>query len=200
MYPVVPKQVTITKIENKVNEPSSIIVANNQESGLFSKNNKHSLNSTQNSSLNSFPFHPTKKRRILSDDKLNRDDGRCVIGAADKPLKVNKNGVPATDSNGSRGATAALNLLKSQKKFKREVTVQTSVLNFDDVGGMEKTLKELCEQLLHIKHPELYRHIGLPPPRGFLLHGPPGCGKTLLAQAIAGVISFSNHKLKFQNN
>ncbi|XP_060535638.1 nuclear valosin-containing protein-like [Cylas formicarius] len=55
-----------------------------------------------------------------------------------------------------------------------------------DVGGMDKTLEEVCRLLLHIKHPELYRKFGNTPPRGFLLHGPPGCGKTLLANAIAG--------------
>lgn len=72
------------------------------------------------------------------------------------------------------------------KKFKKEVYAKKSSLTFADVGGMDKALKELCELILHIKHPEMYRHIGLPPPRGFLLHGAPGCGKTLLAHAIAG--------------
>jgi ribosome biogenesis ATPase len=38
-----------------------------------------------------------------------------------------------------------------------------------------------------MKHPEVYQHLGMSPPRGFLLHGPPVCGKTLLAHAIAGV-------------
>lgn len=73
------------------------------------------------------------------------------------------------------------------KKFKKEFSPQTSPISFENVGGIDKILKDLCELLLHIKHPDIYKHIGLPPPRGFLLHGPPGSGKTLLAQAIAGV-------------
>lgn len=72
------------------------------------------------------------------------------------------------------------------KRFKKEVCSKLVDTTFDDVGGMDKILRDLCELLLHVKHPEVYRHIGLPPPRGFLLHGPPGSGKTLLAHAIAG--------------
>ncbi|KAE8600391.1 hypothetical protein XENTR_v10013229 [Xenopus tropicalis] len=64
--------------------------------------------------------------------------------------------------------------------------LQRSSVRFEDIGGNEDTLKEVCKMMIHMRHPEVYQHLGVVPPRGFLLHGPPGCGKTLLAQAIAG--------------
>ncbi|NXK46230.1 NVL protein, partial [Chauna torquata] len=76
-------------------------------------------------------------------------------------------------------------LLKGKVKSKGPELYHPSV-KFQDVGGNDETLKEICKMLIHVRHPEVYNHLGVVPPRGFLLHGPPGCGKTLLAQAIAG--------------
>ncbi|XP_012499491.1 PREDICTED: nuclear valosin-containing protein-like [Propithecus coquereli] len=74
-----------------------------------------------------------------------------------------------------------------QKKAKaRGLEFQVSSVKFEDVGGNDTTLKEVCKLLIHMRHPEVYHHLGVVPPRGVLLHGPPGCGKTLLAHAIAG--------------
>ncbi|NXX38744.1 NVL protein, partial [Tricholaema leucomelas] len=76
-------------------------------------------------------------------------------------------------------------LLKEKVRRKGPELYHPSV-KFEDVGGNDETLKEICKMLIHLRHPEVYNQLGVVPPRGFLLHGPPGCGKTLLAQAIAG--------------
>ena len=59
-------------------------------------------------------------------------------------------------------------------------------VNYDDVGGMEETIKQLREMVeLPLRYPELFTRLGVDPPKGVLLHGPPGTGKTRLAQAVA---------------
>ncbi|VEN35679.1 unnamed protein product [Callosobruchus maculatus] len=77
----------------------------------------------------------------------------------------------------------------TSKKKKQNGAFEEIKFSFKDVGGMDKTLEEVCKLLLHITHPEIYKSIGITPPRGFLLHGPPGSGKTLLANAIAGELN-----------
>ena len=61
-----------------------------------------------------------------------------------------------------------------------------AVVNYDDVGGMDDTIQQLREMVeLPLRYPELFTRLGVDPPKGVLLHGPPGTGKTRLAQAVA---------------
>lgn len=66
---------------------------------------------------------------------------------------------------------------------------EESALNevgYDDIGGARKQLAQIKEMVeLPLRHPQLFKTIGVKPPRGILLFGPPGTGKTLIARAVA---------------
>ncbi len=68
----------------------------------------------------------------------------------------------------------------------REVFVETPNITWNDVGGLEEIKKRLIEAVeWPLKHAELFARANIRPPKGILLTGPPGCGKTLLAKALA---------------
>lgn len=68
----------------------------------------------------------------------------------------------------------------------REVLIETPNIKWDDVGGLEEVKQELIEAIdWPLKHPEAFTRLGVKPPRGILIYGAPGTGKTLLAKAVA---------------
>ncbi len=68
----------------------------------------------------------------------------------------------------------------------REVLVETPNIGWDDVGGLDKTKEALKEAVeWPVRNPQAFRNLGISPPKGVLLYGPPGVGKTLLAKAVA---------------
>ena len=59
-------------------------------------------------------------------------------------------------------------------------------VTYEEIGGLSDEIQRIREMVeLPMKHPELFKRLGIDPPRGLILHGPPGTGKTLLAKAVA---------------
>jgi len=68
----------------------------------------------------------------------------------------------------------------------REVAIEVPTVHWDDIGDLEDAKQELRESVeWPLKNPDVFKRMGIKPPRGILLFGPPGCGKTLLARAVA---------------
>ncbi len=68
----------------------------------------------------------------------------------------------------------------------REVYIEVATVHWNDIGGLDGVKQHLKESVeWPIKTPELFQRLGVKPPKGILLYGPPGCGKTLLARAVA---------------
>merc|ERR1711968_167639 len=70
--------------------------------------------------------------------------------------------------------------------IKREDEEKLDDVGYDDIGGCRKALALIREMVeLPLRHPQLFKNLGIKPPRGVLLYGPPGTGKTLIGRAVA---------------
>ncbi|NKY56495.1 AAA family ATPase [Nocardia flavorosea] len=89
--------------------------------------------------------------------------------------------------------------LKVIRPLSRSGTEELAIgsLGLDDVGDMAETKQALTEAVLWpLRHPDSFARLGIDPPRGVLLYGPPGCGKTFLVRALAGSGQLSVHTVK----
>lgn len=69
---------------------------------------------------------------------------------------------------------------------KKPIQAERSYITYEDIGGLKKEVALVREVIeLPLRRPEIYQKLGIEPPKGVLLYGPPGCGKTLIVKAVA---------------
>jgi len=124
------------------------------------------------------------------------DDGRVVVRSSTGPnlvvqvlATIDKNKLrPGVHVALNQRGSAIVEILPEREDpyVKSMEVIERPNVTFNDIGGLKEQIRELKEVIeLPLKHPELFKEIGIEPPKGILLYGPPGCGKTLLAKAVA---------------
>jgi transitional endoplasmic reticulum ATPase len=68
----------------------------------------------------------------------------------------------------------------------KDAQLKRAAVTYEDIGGLRREVRRIREMIeLPLRFPEVFERLGIDPPKGVLLHGPPGCGKTLIARAVA---------------
>ncbi|MEM4396256.1 MAG: CDC48 family AAA ATPase [Candidatus Woesearchaeota archaeon] len=125
----------------------------------------------------------TRRRRITFSDS-NIDD---FFGAITQDFAFGLGGlkfvVLKTNPSGPVVITENTQVIYNPDETIEEEKVGVS---YEDIGGLQEEVRKVREMIeLPLKHPEIFKRLGIEPPKGILLYGPPGTGKTLLARAVA---------------
>lgn len=101
-----------------------------------------------------------------------------LLPSSSPAIDLDKSSPPAVLVPVISASTAAVDK-RAAKKPKQSYPPPT--VRYSDLGGMDRAIEEIRELIeAPIAHPEIYRHLNISPPRGVLLHGPPGCGRQLI--------------------
>jgi proteasome-associated ATPase len=124
--------------------------------------------------------------QVLEDEtcEINHAEGRRIVSVGRYKTELEKGDRVVLDAN---AVVIIQNLGKADERFKLS---EATNVGWDDIGGLEGAKQALIEAVEqpHI-HPELFEFYGHKPPKGVLLYGPPGCGKTMLAKAVATALA-----------
>ncbi len=127
-----------------------------------------------------FSFENFVKRKLLG-QPLSRKD-TVLIPILGRAIPFN---VVTTVPSGIVVVTESTQLKVAEKPLLEGEKTAPSI-SYEDIGGLHQEIMKIREMVeLPLKFPQLFEKLGIDPPKGVLLHGPPGCGKTLVARAVA---------------
>jgi transitional endoplasmic reticulum ATPase len=127
-----------------------------------------------------YGFEAFVKRKLLGYPVSKNDTVLIPILGRSIPFVVN-----STTPTDIVLITDTTKLNVSEKPVSETETGMPGV-SYEDIGGLSDAIQRIREMVeLPLKHPELFKKLGIDPPKGVLLHGPPGTGKTLIAKAVA---------------
>ena len=141
-------------------------------------------------------FSPTEELRLQGgeDYLAHALVGRSFVKGDVLSLNIMGNKLDLVVTSFSPTAEAALMTAETKVKINDKPVSKENMdvpkVSYDDVGGLGNVISQIREMVeLPLKHPELFKRLGIEAPKGVLLHGPPGTGKTMLAKAVAGETS-----------
>ena len=140
-------------------------------------------------------FGPTEQLRLQGGEDFLRQnfEGRAISKGDTITLNVMGNKIDLVVTSFAPSGDAVMMCNTTEVKITDKPVADkgdTPKVSYDDIGGLGDAVKKIREMVeLPLRHPELFKRLGVEAPKGVLLHGPPGTGKTMLAKAVAGETS-----------
>ena len=140
-------------------------------------------------------FAPTEQLRLQGGEEYLKQvlEGRALAKGDTITLNVMGNKIDLVVTSFAPSGDAVLMASSTEVKVSDKPAANKGdvpKVSYDDIGGLGDAVRKIREMVeLPLRHPELFKRLGVEAPKGVLLHGPPGTGKTMLAKAVAGETS-----------
>ncbi|MCC7552384.1 CDC48 family AAA ATPase [Candidatus Micrarchaeota archaeon] len=162
-------------------------IRQNTKTGIGDKVKLKKADSKEAKKITLAPLQPIKYSPGFEEYVKKRLIGRAVTREDNLFIGVFGTSFPLVVANSQpTGIVIINNSTEVTLKSEPISTSPISQISYEDVGGLKEEVQKIREMVeLPLRHPELFEKLGIDPPKGVLLHGSPGTGKTLLAKAVA---------------